>query len=94
MYFLEEFEDGDTYACDITGNWYTDYDSDDDEFLLYIDVFGIDDDDDYDYDDDEEYTSHECPKCGYTGITYQYSWDLHIYKCKCLNCGFRYASET
>ena len=45
VYFLEEDAYGDTYACDISGNWYTDYDEDGDEFL-YIDVFGIDDDDD------------------------------------------------
>lgn len=42
VYFLEEFEDGDTYACDISGNWYTDYDEDGDE-LLYIDCYGMDD---------------------------------------------------
>ena len=42
VYFLEEFEDGDTYACDISGNWYTDYDGDGDE-LLYIDCYGMDD---------------------------------------------------
>ena len=40
VYFLEEFEDGDTYACDISWNWYTDYD-DDGEELLYIDCFGM-----------------------------------------------------
>ena len=42
VYFLEEFEDGDTYACDISGNWYTDHDGDGDE-LLYIDCYGMDD---------------------------------------------------
>ena len=41
VYFLEEDEDGDTYPCDITDNWYTDYDDDYDE-ELYIDCYGMD----------------------------------------------------
>lgn len=42
VYFLEEFEDGDTYPCDISGNWYIDDDEDGDE-ILYIDCYGMDD---------------------------------------------------
>lgn len=42
VYFLEEDEDGDTYYCDISDNWYTDWD-DDGEELLYIDCFGMED---------------------------------------------------
>ena len=41
VYFLEEFEDGDTYACDISNNWYTEFDDDGDG--LYIDCYGMDD---------------------------------------------------
>ena len=33
-----------------------------DEFLLYVDIFGMNDDDDYD-DDNNEYTFHWRPKC-------------------------------
>lgn len=40
VYFLEEDEDEDTYACDIECNWYVDYDGDGDE-LLYIDCHGM-----------------------------------------------------
>lgn len=42
VYFLEEFEDGDTYACDISYNWYIDYD-DDGDIILFIDCYGMDD---------------------------------------------------
>lgn len=42
VYLLEEFEDGDTYACDITKNWYTNYD-DDGDMALYIDCYGMND---------------------------------------------------
>ena len=31
------------YACDISGNWYIDYDEYDDDDLLFIDCFGIND---------------------------------------------------
>lgn len=40
VYFLEEDEDGDTYACDIERNWYIDEDEDYDEWL-YIDCHGM-----------------------------------------------------
>lgn len=41
VYFLEEFEDGGTYACDIDEDWYTDYDAYGDT-QLYIDCYGMD----------------------------------------------------
>lgn len=40
VYVLEEFEDGDTYACNITRHWYEDYDGDGDS-QLFIDTFGM-----------------------------------------------------
>lgn len=42
VYFLEEFEDGDTYACDISFNWYTGHDDYGND-TLYIDCYGMDD---------------------------------------------------
>lgn len=40
VYFLEEDEDGDTYACDIEFHWYVDEDEDGDE-QLYVDCHGM-----------------------------------------------------
>lgn len=34
VYFMEEYEDGDTYAWDITGNYYEGYDDDGDETIF------------------------------------------------------------
>ena len=40
VYFLEEDECCDTYACNISSNWYIDIDDDGNE-QLYIDCFGM-----------------------------------------------------